>query len=142
MTWYNPFSWGEKAVDNILDKDSGLLTQVGGWVGGLQFTDQENAEYKLKVADKAAEFVGKTLEESTIRSKARRSVALMWIKVQLALVLLCALAAPWNLELAKFYFDLATCDIMLWGTGSIIVFFYGGYVWGAHISRKLNVPKT
>lgn len=35
----------EKAVDNILDKDSGLLARFGGWVGGFQFTEQERAEH-------------------------------------------------------------------------------------------------
>lgn len=30
MSWYNQFSWGEKATNNILDKDNGLLVLVGG----------------------------------------------------------------------------------------------------------------
>jgi len=34
----------EKAVDNIIDKDNGLLTQVGNWVGGFNYTDEEKAE--------------------------------------------------------------------------------------------------
>ena len=44
MSWYNPLSWGDKAADNILDKDNGLLTQVGNWIGGQQYTDEEKAE--------------------------------------------------------------------------------------------------
>lgn len=138
MSWYNPATWFtavDKAADNILDKDDGLLTQVGSWVGGMDFTDQEKAEYKMKVADKAAEFVGKTLGESTVRSKTRRAIAVQWIKVQLALFLLCAIVAPFDMKLAEFYFKLAASDVMLWGTGSIIVFFFGGYVWGTHIKK-------
>lgn len=132
MAWYNPFTWGdktvEKSIDNILDKDDGLLTQFGGWIGGMQFTDQEQAEYNMKVADKAAEFVGSTLQESTVRSKTRRAIAVLWIKVQLALILLTAIAIPWNEKVAQRYFELATSEVMLIGTFSIIVFFFGGYV--------------
>ena len=45
MAWYNPFSWGEKAQDNVLDKDNGLLAQVGGWIGNMNFTEEEQDEY-------------------------------------------------------------------------------------------------
>ena len=34
----------EKAVDNIIDKENGLLAQVGSWVGGFNYTDEEKAE--------------------------------------------------------------------------------------------------
>lgn len=128
MAWYNPMSWGEKVADNVLDKNDGLLTQVGGWIGGMNFTDQEQAEYNMKVADKASEFVGLTLSESTVRSKTRRAIAVMWIKAQLALILLTAIAIPWDIEVAKKYFELATSEVMMIGTFSIIVFFFGGYV--------------
>lgn len=142
MAWYNPATWFssaksvEKTVDNVFDKDDGLLTQVGSWVGNMQFTDEEQAEYKMKVADKAAEFVGKTLDESTERSHTRRSIAVLWIKVQLGLVLMTAICIPWDKNVASDYFNLATSEIMLWGTGSIIVFFFGAYVWGAHVKKK------
>jgi len=141
MAWYNPLSWGDKVVDNVLDKDDGLLTQVGGWIGGLQFTDEEQAQYKMKVADKAADFVGKTLDEKTERSVTRRSIAVLWIKTQLAMFLMCAICAPWSMKLAEFYFKLATSDVMLWGTGSVIVFFFGGYVWGTHVNRGATASK-
>ncbi len=34
----------DKAVDNIIDKENGLLTQVGNWVGGFNYTAEEKAE--------------------------------------------------------------------------------------------------
>ena len=41
----------DKAVDNILDKDKGLLVRAGSWVNGLSYTDQEKAENNLVVRD-------------------------------------------------------------------------------------------
>ena len=142
MAWYNPATWfattksAEKVVGDVFDKDGGLLTQVGSWVGNMHFTDEEKAEYNMKVADKTAEFVGKTMDENTERSRTRRSIAVLWIKVQLGLVLMTAICIPWSKSVASDYFNLATSDVMLWGTGSIVVFFFGGYVWGAHVKKK------
>jgi hypothetical protein len=38
----------QKAVDNVLDKDTGLLAKLGGWIGDQQFTAQEKAEFAAK----------------------------------------------------------------------------------------------
>ena len=34
----------DKAVDNLLDKDNGLLAKAGGWLGNFNYTDEEKAE--------------------------------------------------------------------------------------------------
>ncbi len=141
MAWYNPLTWRAKTVDNFLDKDDGLLAKFGGWVGNQQFTDQEQANYRREIADKAAEFVGKTLSENTVRSKTRRRIADSWILTQLFLVFMTAIFIPFDRQIAGDYFNLATSDIMLWGTGSIIVFFFGGYVWGTHIKGSVKKQK-
>ena len=39
----------EKGVDNILDKDKGLLVKAGGWIGNMNFTAEERAEYNHKL---------------------------------------------------------------------------------------------
>jgi|GEM_PF-7102717 len=41
----------KKAIDDITDKDSGLLVKAGGWVNGLSFTDQEKAEHNIAVRE-------------------------------------------------------------------------------------------
>ncbi len=33
----------EKAIDNIIDKDKGLLVKFGGWVDDFNYTDEEQA---------------------------------------------------------------------------------------------------
>lgn len=44
MAWYNPLSWGEKATDNVLDKENGLAVQFGGFVNDLHYSDAEQAK--------------------------------------------------------------------------------------------------
>lgn len=136
MNWVKTLFAAPKTVDNVFDKDNGLIVQAGSWIGNLSFTDQEQAEHHLKFADKITEFIGTTLSENTERSKTRRAIAILWIRVQLALILLTAVCIPWRPDIAKQYFELSTCNVMLWGTGSVIVFFFGGYIWGMNVKRK------
>ena len=44
MGWFSSLFAVDKAADNILDKEKGLLTQLGGWVGGFSHTPEEKAE--------------------------------------------------------------------------------------------------
>ena len=136
MAWYNPFSWGEKATDNLLDKDSGLIAQAGSWIGGLKLTDEEVMEQNAKTVNSVQGFVKDTLNESTGRSKTRRSVAVLWIKSQLAIIFMCCIAAPWDMVLAEFYFKLATSALMITGTTAIIIFFFGSHGLVRHNQSK------
>jgi len=124
MSWFN---WGSKAADNVLDKDNGLLTQVGGWIGGLNLTQEEVMLQNAKTVVSVQGFVKDTLSENTERSKTRRSIAVLWIKAQLSIVLMCCIAAPWNMELAEFYFKLATSALMITVTTAICIFFFGSH---------------
>ena len=136
MAWYNPFSWGEKTVDNIMDKDKGLLTQVGGWIGNMNLTPEEVMEFNGKTVDSVQMFVKATLSENTARSKARRAIATLWIKAELGIILMACIAAPWDMTLAEFYFKVAASGIMFGGTTAIIVFFFGSYGLTRHNETK------
>ncbi len=127
MAWYNPFSWGEKAVDNVLDKNDGLLAQVGNWVGNMNLTKEEVIEFNAKTVLSVQEFVKATLSESTARSRTRRGIAVLWVKAQLGVVLMACIAAPWDKELASFYYDIATSTLMNSVTMAICIFFFGSY---------------
>ncbi len=136
MAWYNPLSWGEKTTDNIFDKDKGLLAQVGGWFGNLKLTAEEVMEFNGKTVTAVQEFVKSTLSENTARSKARRAIATLWIKTELGIILMCAIAAPWNIQLAEFYFKIASAGVMFGGTTAIIIFFFGSYGLARHNETK------
>jgi len=133
------FGWlksAPKAVDNILDKDNGLLKGVGGWIDKLSYTDQEKSEDKKTLRKGVVAYAIASMSENSERSKARREIAKLWIKTQLGLILMCAISAPWNIDLAEFYFKLATSSIMLGGTGAIITFFFGSYLLTRHNETK------
>ena len=51
MSWYNPLSWGEKAADNVLDKENGIAVQFGGFINNLHYSDAEKASNNLTAVE-------------------------------------------------------------------------------------------
>lgn len=117
----------DNTVNNLMDKDTGLLTQFGNWVGGMNYTAEEQAEANKAMVDGAAKFVVDTLSENTVRSKTRRDIAVLWIKVQLTMIGVVFLVAPIDLDLAKFYAEITFGTLMISGTLSVLAFFFGGH---------------
>jgi hypothetical protein len=121
------FKSSAKAQDDILDKDNGLLAQVGGWIGNMNLTKEEVIKFNATTVTSVQAFVAATLSESTERSKTRRSIAVLWIKAQLGIVLMSCICAPWDMDLAGFYMGLATSTLMITVTTAICIFFFGSH---------------
>ena len=51
MAWYDPLSWGEKAAENVLDKEKGIAVQFGGFVNNLHYSDAEKANNNLTLTE-------------------------------------------------------------------------------------------
>jgi len=135
MAWWNLIDTKE-TVNNVMDKDNGLLSQVGGWIGTMNFTPQEKAEMNARMADGVSKFVEMSLSESTERSKTRRAVAKAWIYSQLAMIFITMLVAPLSMELAKFYAGITFGSLMIGGTLSVIAFFFGSHMLSSHMGFK------
>ena len=122
------FSWiksAPKVADNIFDKDKGLLTQVGSWVGNQQFTDQERAQFDADMGKAVQTFAVATLGENTDRSKARRTIAVEWFRLQIWLIKLYLLAI--FIDYLTVRLDIAI-ELQLSDLVSVVTF--SGYVWG------------
>jgi len=126
-----------KLVDNIFDKDKGLLTQVGQWVGHQQFTDEEQAIHSAAMGESIRGFAVATMGENTDRSKARRTIAVEWFKLQIWLIklnVLCVfldyLIKELNGSEAGFTASIGAVAFSpyMWGiTGAVSVFFFGSH---------------
>ena len=53
-----------KTVDDIMDKDNGLLVKFGGFVNDLHYSDAEKATAMAEVVSGASEFVKSTITNS------------------------------------------------------------------------------
>lgn len=124
-----------QVAEDVFDKKEGLLVKAGGFINDLSYTEAEKARDMAALAKEVTEHIKSTLSESTARSLTRRSISILWIKAQLGLILMVAICIPLNVKWANSFFELATCNVMMWGTGSVIIFFFGAYAWGAHIKK-------
>ena len=135
-----------KLVDNVFDKDKGLLTQVGEWVGNQSLSAEELIKHNDSMTRAVQTFAVATLSENTDRSKTRRTIAIEWIKMQVGLIklnVLCVLIDYLIVELRGGESSLANSiatiafSPMLWGTtGAVSVFFFG-----THMMRSSKFAK-
>lgn len=80
MGLWSWFTGGTKVVDDVFDKDKGLIAQVGGWIGNMNLTDEEVMEANSKTVSTVQDFVEKTLDENSERSRSRRDIANLIVK--------------------------------------------------------------
>ena len=130
------FTAAPKLTDDVFDKDNGLLTKFGGWIGGQQFTDQEQAELNAKSIESVQTFVVATLGESTERSKTRRDIAVLVIKFYPLLIFVALMAFPFNKEWSAFALSLATIPALGGMVVSIGLFFFGSHMIQKHHESK------
>ena len=130
------FTAAPKLTDDVFDKDNGLLAKFGGWVGGQQFTDQEQEELSANSLKDVRKFVVDTLGESTERSKTRRDIAVLVIKFYLLLLFISVMVFPFNKEWSTFALSVAMIPALGGLVVSIGVFFFGSHLIQKHHESK------
>ena len=127
----------QKSIDAVLNTKDGHLAKIGQFIGNQQFTEQEKAVAMAGLTEAIRAFSISTANQSTERSQITRTIAILWIKVQLALVLMSVLSL--GLE-DHYYFNMlwqiATSNVVMYGTFGVMTYFFGAYGWGAHIKGK------
>jgi tRNA A37 threonylcarbamoyltransferase TsaD len=141
MSWFGLVKSAPKIADNIFDKDKGLLTQVGGWIGNSKFTEEEQAEMNRDIAKSVQSFAVATLEENTDRSKARRQIAQDVIRFYLWLIFLCGMTYPIDPKWSALWLSLASLPAL----GGLVVgvgaFFFGAHIHRSHIKSQIGNNK-
>ena len=123
-----------KTVDAFIDPEKGHLSKIGGWIGNQQFTDEEKAKMVSSVSLAVRQFSIDTAKESTARSVTRRNQAVTWVCTHLALVVACFIAGGLGHPRFDLLWQITTSDIMTYGTMGVMIYFFGAYGYGAHIS--------
>ena len=124
------FSWllsSPKAVNDILDKDNGLFTQVGGWINNLNLTDEEVMKQNAATAASVQAFAVATLDENTERSKSRREIAILYTKFYLLWMTVGFGVYPINEGYAIFLVSALTGLALGGAFTSIIIFHFGSH---------------
>jgi hypothetical protein len=127
---------GGKTQEDIFDKDSGLLAKAGGWIGNLSYTEEERAENNAELISGVQAFVVATLGENTDRSKARRQIAVDFMRFYMLMLFMCGMTYPIDPEWSLIWFNLATSLAVGGLVTSISVFFFGSHAMSKYQKDK------
>jgi hypothetical protein len=127
---------GSKTADNVFDKDNGLLAKVGGWIGNNNFTPEEAAEMNAATGKAVRQFVVDTLGENTERSKARRDIAVFFIKFYALMLFMAGIVYPIDVGWSAVWVNLATSLSVGGLVTAISVFFFGSHAVAKYQDKK------
>jgi hypothetical protein len=115
MGWFGNLIGTEKAVNNVVDKENGLLTQVGGWIGKFSYTPEEKAiadkdtrEWGLRWLDSMAPF--KVVQRILVFT-----ICFIWAFVAINLSVAIWIKAIWpQINAVDMFWQLALSDYVFW----------------------------
>ncbi len=136
MSWFSWFTSTPKVVDDVFDKDNGLISQAGSWIGNMDLTDEEVMEANGKIISSVQDHVEKTLDENSERSKSRREIANLIVKFYILWLGVAFGVWPINEKYAIFILD-GLSGLAIGGAFvSVIVFFFGSHGLVRHNNSK------
>lgn len=133
MSWLGKLFGTQKAIDDVMDKDNGLMTQFGGWIGNMNYTEEERA----KAVERTREWGIRQLDAMSQFKVVQRilafSVAFLWVFVAVNLVVMIWLNHP-QLDTMK---EFAFSDYVWVPTLLVFGLYFGGGVVDS-IKRKMT----
>tara|TARA_R100000544_G_scaffold20565_1_gene9999 strand:- start:11276 stop:11677 length:402 start_codon:yes stop_codon:yes gene_type:complete len=112
----------DKAVSDITDKDNGLLTQVGQWVGGFRHNESDQADHDIAVREWGLKHLTALEPFKVVQRILAFGAMFMWIFVGMNLVAMMWLEHPNVEKLMEFAFS----DYVFWPVLAIFALYTGG----------------
>ena len=118
----------DKAIDNLLDKDQGLLVRAGSWVDGLSHTDQEKAEDVQKTRDWGIRQLEAIEPFKVTQRLLAFAAAVFWIVVGVNVLVALWVDANTELVIADKMMAFAFSDYVFWPVVTVFGLYFGGGV--------------
>lgn len=118
----------EKAVDNIVDKDNGLLVQVGGWVGGFNYTDEEKAEADAQTREWGFRQLDALAPFKVVQRILAFAASGLWVFVALNVVVAIWLDATIGTNVKADMMAFAMSDYIFWPVCVVFALYFAGGV--------------
>jgi hypothetical protein len=124
MGWLGKLFGTDKAINNLVDKDDGLLAKAGSWIGAFNYTDEEKAE-----ADKETREWGLRQLEALAPFKVVQRIGFFTVCGVWVLMIINVLLAVWFQHPAKEeILQFAFSDFIFWPTVAVFSLYYTGGV--------------
>lgn len=121
----------DKAIDNIVDKDNGLLAQVGGWVGNLSYTDEERAEGRQVVRQWGLKQLDALAPFKVVQRILAFTAAAMWFVVGVNVLAAFWVYALWGIDVREDMLTFALSNYVFWPVMVVFGLYFTGGVIGS-----------
>jgi len=126
----------DKAVDNLLDKDSGVLVRAGGWVNDLHHSDAEKARDSLGVRQWGIKQLEALAPFKIVQRIIAFAVTFLWALVGINVVVAIWVEAVWpDIQARDRMLDFAMSDYVFWPVLCVLSLYMGGGVLPGMLSR-------
>jgi hypothetical protein len=135
MRFFNNIFSGKKGKEKAFK----IIDAAVVGIDKLFFTQEEKAGVSKEIADGVQNFVKQSLDESTARSRTRRTLAIMIMSVYLGLILAASVVYIWSREYALFVFkvvgEITPFALM------VAAFFFGAHILGRDLIKNKDSKK-
>jgi len=136
MSWFSWFTSSPKVIDDVFDKDKGLIAKAGEWYGNLNLTPEEVIEANNGTVKAVQGFVVNTLDENSERSKSRRDIANLIVKFYVLWLGVAFGVWPINEKYAMFILE-GLSGLAIGGAfTAVIIFHFGSHGLVRHNNSK------
>jgi len=127
----------EKAVDNLLDKDEGLLVRAGGWANDLHHSDAEKARDALEVRQWGIKQLEALGPFKIVQRIIAFTVSFLWLLVGLnVIVAIWVEALIPKIEVREEMLAFAMSDYVFWPVLCVLGLYMGGGVLPGMVSGR------
>jgi len=139
MGWLGNLIGTDKAVNNILDKDNGLLSQVGGWIGNMSYTDEEKAKANAVTREWGIRHLEALAPFKVVQRILAFAVMSMWLVVGLNVLAAIWVDSVYGTNVKDDMLKFAMSDYVFWPALAVLsLYFTGGVV--ESFGRAKNKP--
>lgn len=128
-SWFSGTHTSARNAELVRDTVRG----VGTWIDERDFTEEEKSKANMEIAIKYSHFIDQTMQENTVRSQTRRSLALWVIRIEAFMLMMSAFSYPYNQAWAEYWYKLAVDSP--WGLLTLGV---GAFFFATHLVRAVN----
>lgn len=127
----------EKSLDNLMDKDNGLLVRMGGWVDGMHYTEQEKSEASAQTRDWAIRQLTALEPFKIVQRILAFGISFLWAITGLNVLIGIWVEAVYpNISVVESLLSFAFSDYLLWPTTICFALYFGGGTVGSFVNRQ------
>lgn len=118
----------DKAIDNLLDKDRGLLARAGGWIGNLHYTEEDRAEAQERTREWGLQQLAALAPFKVVQRILAFAASALWIFVALNVVFAFWVEAFFAVEISQKMLSFALSDYIFWPIVTVYALYFSGGV--------------